>query len=244
MVALLGPSDAGQPADIDRGASRMTTRVGTNDAGLRAVSDRLESAPAEEIVRWAVAEFGTGLTLAASFQDCVLIDIATRIDAGIDVVFLDTHFHFDETLAYADQVRRRYGLQLRVMDPTVPLGAWPCGTERCCQTRKVEPLDRALEGRSAWMSGLRRAETPERSRAPVVATDARRGIVKINPLASWTDVQVEEYVSGHDLPVHPLSRQGYPSIGCAPTTTRVEPGLPPRSGRWAGSSTTECGIHG
>ncbi|HEY4927790.1 MAG TPA: phosphoadenylyl-sulfate reductase [Acidimicrobiales bacterium] len=244
MIELLGPMDVDRPGDGDRRTiSSMATPMGMDDAELCAVAVRLDSAPAEEIVEWAVSEFGGGLSLAASFQDCVLIDIATRVDASIDVVFLDTHFHFDETMAYADDVRRRYGLRLRVMDPTVPLGAWPCGTEGCCQMRKVDPLDRALDGRPAWMSGLRRVETRERLHAPVVAVDARRGIVKINPLATWTDDQVEDYVSAHDLPVHPLKRQGYPSIGCAPMTTRVEPGLPPRSGRWAGSVTTECGIH-
>jgi phosphoadenosine phosphosulfate reductase len=244
MVELMGPVDIDHRGSVDcRETSCGSGPVGTCEAEIGVVSTRLDSAPAEEIVQWAVTEFGNGLTLAASFQDCVLIDIATRVDPDIDVVFLDTHFHFDETLTYADEVRRRYGLHLRVMDPTVPLGAWPCGTDRCCQTRKVEPLDRALEGRSAWMSGLRRVETEERSQAPVVAVDVRRGMVKINPLANWTDDQVEDYVSAHELPVHPLRQQGYPSIGCAPMTSRVEPGRFPRSGRWAGLTTTECGIH-
>ena len=110
--------------------------------------------------------------------------------------------------------------------------------------RKVEPLDRALEGKAAWMTGLRRVEAPTRANAPIVALDLGRGLVKVNPLATWTDDDVDGYIADHDLPVHPLADQGYPSIGCWPCSRPVGNGEDPRAGRWAGTGKTECGLHG
>lgn len=205
----------------------------------------LEHAAAESVISWAHRRFGDGLVLTASMQDCVLIDIAVRVVPAIEVVFLDTGFHFDETLAYADEVRRRYALNLRVVRPEVPRAdQWRVDPDGCCGARKVAPLGRALEGRQAWATGLRRAESPLRSSTPVVAWDERRGLLKLSPLASWSDAAVAAYQALHGLPVHPLSARGYPSIGCAPCTRAVAPGEDARAGRWAGTGKTECGLHG
>jgi len=204
----------------------------------------LRHAPAEEVARWALDRFGTTLTLTASFQDVVLVDLARQLRPDVEVVFLDTGAHFDETLAFVRSVAARFSLNLTVLGPGDGAAAWPCGSERCCQVRKVEPLRRHLADRQAWMTGLRRVETPARAGAPVVGFDASFGVVKVNPLATWDDAQVAAYVARRALPVHPLVQQGYRSIGCAPTTRPVADGQDPRAGRWAGLAKTECGLHG
>lgn len=212
-------------------------------AELAELSSELEDAPASASVRWAWKTFGDGVVLASSFQDCVLLDIAVAEAPDIEIIFLDTGFHFPETLEYVELVRRRYDLNLRVMRPEVGRDVLPCGTDGCCQVRKVEPLGRALEGKQAWMTGLRRADAATRSEAPIIGFDPARGLVKINPLATWTDQDVAGYVADHNLPVHPLTQRGYLSIGCAPTTQPPLDPDDPRSGRWAGSDKTECGLH-
>lgn len=213
-----------------------------DDAALARLAVTFEGAPPADVVRWAVDAFGPRLCLAASMTDAVLVDIATRVDPALDVVFIDTGLHFPETLETAERVRRRYRLNLRVVrvvEPEVPFPvADPVG---CCSAAKVEALDRALEGRLAWMSGLRRAESAARAGAPVVGRDSR-GLVKVNPLAGWGDADVAAYVAAHDVPVNPLVARGYPSIGCWPCTRPVAPGADPRSGRWQGAR-TECGLH-
>lgn len=217
--------------------------VDLTDADLATLSATFEATPADEIVRWAVDAFGTSLCLAASMADAVLIDVATRVDPSIEVVFLDTQYHFPETLATAQRVQERYKLELRVLTPDrEPDDLWRTDTAGCCDARKVQPMARHLAKRSAWMSGLRRAESDERRAAPIVERDSR-GLVKINPLATWTDDQVDAYIAERDVPVNPLLFDGYPSIGCWPCTQRVAAGEDPRSGRWAGSSKTECGLH-
>ncbi|MGH9182598.1 MAG: phosphoadenylyl-sulfate reductase [Acidimicrobiales bacterium] len=211
---------------------------------LAAAARSLEGAPAAEVVSWAWQRFGSGLVLAASFQDCVLIDVVASAAPEVEVVFLDTQYHFPETLAYLDEVRDRYDLSLSVVRPEVePDDRWRTDPEGCCRVRKSEPLSRALAARTAWMSGLRRVETPARSNAPVVGYDSARGVVKVNPIAAWTDDDVADYARRHRLPVHPLAGQGYVSIGCWPCTRAVADGEDPRAGRWAGTDRTECGLH-
>ena len=213
------------------------------DAELAELSDDFERLPASKIVQWAVDHFAPHLALTASMTDAVLIDIATRVEPGIEVVFIDTGYHFPETLETVDAVRRRYGLNLRMMTvaPHAP-ELWKADPENCCSAVKVGQLDRALEGKAAWMSGLRRAEADTRVRAPIVARDLR-GLVKVNPLATWSDLDVAEYVRDHDVPVNPLLARGYASIGCMPCTRPVLDGEHPRAGRWAESGRTECGLH-
>jgi phosphoadenosine phosphosulfate reductase len=214
-----------------------------NRSGLADLSARFERAPASTVVRWAWDRYGDGLVLASSFQDCVLIDVAVSVAPEVEVVFLDTGFHFPETLDYVETVRRRYDLNLRVVEPEPEARDWPCGTDRCCELRKVAPLARVLEGRPAWVTGLRRVEAATRTEAPLVGWDESRGMVKVNPLAAWSDLDVAGYTADHDLPVHPLTSRGYLSIGCAPTTRPVLPGEDARAGRWAGTDKTECGLH-
>ncbi|HVA43540.1 MAG TPA: phosphoadenylyl-sulfate reductase [Acidimicrobiales bacterium] len=214
-----------------------------DEAELAEISERFETASASAVMRWARDRFGASLVLASSFQDSVLIDVAVRQFPEIDVVFLDTGFHFPETLDYVETVRQRYDLNLRVIGPTLGPDEWPCGTDRCCELRKVAPLARALEGREAWMTGLRRTEAATRAEAPIVGRDEARGLIKVNPLATWSDQDVSGYVIEHGLPVHPLTNRGFASIGCAPTTRAVLPGEDPRAGRWSGTDKTECGIH-
>jgi len=210
---------------------------------LAQVSERLETEGASKAMSWAVAQFPQGLVLTASFQDSVLIDVAVQVDPAIRVVFLDTGFHFPETLAYVEAVRSRYRLRLDIVGPGPDAAPWPCGSEQCCRYRKMLPLQRILDDAGAWVTGIRRAEAPGRTEARMVAFDHDRGVVKVNPLAGWTDADVEQYQVDHDLLVHPLVAKGYRSIGCAPTTVPVLPGDDARSGRWRGSAKTECGLH-
>jgi len=221
----------------------VTTATQFTEEELAAISDSFETAPASKVVRWAVETFGDDLCIAASFQDAVLIDVATRVKPDIEVVFIDTGDHFPETYATVEQVRARYDLNLRIMrvpEPETPFHI--VDPVRCCSDAKVAALEEALSGKAAWLSGLRRAEASTRADAPIVSLD-KRGLVKVNPLATWSDLDVTGYVAANDVPYNPLLDQGYPSIGCMPTTKPVEPGADPRSGRWAGSDKTECGLH-
>lgn len=213
------------------------------DDDLAALSARFEGATASEIVTWAADTFGESLAVAASMEDAVLIDVASRVRPGIDVVFVDTGYHFPETLATAERVSRRYPIELRVVRDESPTDdLWRTSVDACCAARKVAPFDTALRGYTAWMSGLRRSDSPERASAPIVTRDGR-GLISIRPLANWDDATTDAYIAASDVVLNPLLFDGYPSIGCAPCTNRVAPGEDPRSGRWAGSGKTECGLN-
>ena len=223
----------------------MTDVVATPDlAELAAVSHRFERAAPAEVVAWAAERFGDSLTVAASFEDAVLVHIAASAKPDIEILFLDTQYHFAETLWFVEEVRRRYGLNLKVVEPLVePDNRWQRDVTSCCGVRKVEPLNRALTGKQAWITGLKRTDAPTRAQAPIVSWDVQRGMVKVNALATWTPLDLAVYAAEHDLPAHPLAERGYPSIGCWPCTKPVAPGDDPRSGRWAGLDKTECGLH-
>ena len=222
----------------------MTTRQATySSEQLYEISEGFEAATPGQIVRWATTTFGRDLVLACSFQDIVLLDIAVGIDPGIEVIFLDTEAHFPETLDYVDLVTKRYGLNLTVTKPGPEAAATPCGAEGCCKVRKVAPLKEALVGKAAWLTSVKRVDAVTRSVTPIVSFDENFGLIKINPLATWTDDDVAAYEATHDLPIHPLIPQGYLSIGCAPTTRPVAPGEDPRAGRWSDSDKIECGLH-
>ena len=212
-------------------------------AEIDEAATRFDKADPVQIIEWTVRRFPGGAALAASFQDAALLDMAVSVDPSIEVIFLDTGFHFPETLAYVERLRKRYDLNLVVTHPEVPLDEFPCGSPRCCELRKVVPLAKALRGHGAWITGLKRVDTPERAEAPVIAWDPSRNMVKVNPVAAWDDDDVDEYVASHELPRHPLYYVGYVSIGCAPTTVPVTEGHHPREGRWAGTDKTECGLH-
>jgi phosphoadenosine phosphosulfate reductase len=213
------------------------------DAELAELNDEFERLPASKIVQWSIDNFSPHLCLTASMTDAVLIDIAVKIDPHIEVVFIDTGYHFPETLQTVERVRRRYGLNLRMM--TVQPHdeeLWKVDPQNCCSSVKVGQLDRALLGKAAWMSGLRRSEAITRQDAPILARDLR-GLVKVNPIANWTDDDVAGYVADHGVPVNPLLERGYLSIGCMPCTVPAVNVGDPRSGRWVGRDKTECGLH-
>ena len=212
----------------------------------------LADAPAQEILRWAGDTFGDGLVVAASMQDTVLVHLASQVVPGVQVVFLDTGYHFPETLATRDRVAREYPVRLLDITPRQTVAEQDAqygpklhdrDPDLCCALRKTHPLDEALDGRAAWATGLRRAESASRANTPVVSFDDRRDLIKLAPLAAWTDDEVDAYVREHDVIMNPLLSQGYPSIGCAPCTRRVLAGEDARAGRWAGTGKTECGIH-
>lgn len=210
---------------------------------VESLNAHFEHEPAEAIVAWAVDTFGDRLAVASSFEDAVLVDLAVKAAPGIEVLFVDTGEHFPETLATVDEARRRYGLNLKVARVERPPCPFPVlDPVNCCSAAKVAALDAALDGKGAWMSGLRRSDAPSRADAPIVGLDRRR-LVKINPLANWSDDDVDRYVEDNDVLYNPLLDRGYLSIGCAPCTRPVAPGEHPRAGRWAGTDKTECGLH-
>jgi phosphoadenosine phosphosulfate reductase len=222
--------------------TRMAENV-PSTADLADLSEDFETAPASAVIGWAVETFGSDLVLAASFENVVLIDLATRIAPAIEVIFLDTEAHFPETLDFVDTVRARYDLNLTVTKPGPEAAAHPCGSEQCCQFRKVAPLRRAVQGKRAWLTSLKRDDGPTRADAPIVSWDTAFGLVKVNPLATWTSADIASYLADHQLPVHPLTARGYRSIGCAPTTRPVADGEDARAGRWVGLDKSECGLH-
>jgi phosphoadenosine phosphosulfate reductase len=216
------------------------------------VGAELELAPAENIIEWAVATFGERFCITSSMGDAVLAHLAGKVAPGIDVVFLDTGYHFVETIGTRDAVAATMPVNLLTITPVQSVAEqdaaygkdlYKTDPDLCCALRKVQPLTDALREYDAWATGLRRAETHNRVIAPVVGWDARKGKVKVSPLARWSDDDVQRYIADNGVLVNPLVYDGYPSIGCAPCTRRVAPGDDPRSGRWAGTNKTECGIH-
>lgn len=236
-----------------------TTNIGVrrSDDELRALVDeaapRLAEATAEEALRWAVETFGDGLIVASNMQDAVLVDLAAKAKPGVDVLFLETGYHFAETLGTRDAVAQVYGVRIVNAEPDQTVAEQDASEgprlyerdpNRCCFLRKVVPLRRTLSRYEAWVTGVRRVEAPTRANTPIVTWDDRNGLVKINPLAAWSDEDMDNYITEHDVLVNPLVPAGYPSIGCQPCTSKPAPGADPRSGRWAGTAKTECGLHG
>jgi phosphoadenosine phosphosulfate reductase len=212
----------------------------------------LEGASAQDVLRWAVDAFGDRFVIASSMGDGLLAHLAGSVASGVDVLFLDTGYHFAETLGTRDAVAQVYDVNVRTMLPLLTVAQqdaqhgerlYERDPNACCALRKVEPLARGLEPYDAWASGIRRDEAATRRDIGVVEWDAKRSMVKVNPIAAWTAADVDAYVAEHGVLVNPLAYDGYPSIGCAPCTRRVAPGEDPRSGRWAGTSKTECGLH-
>ncbi len=210
-----------------------------------AAADRdLAHAAPSEVIDWAIRRFDGNVAMACSFEDVALLDLVLQRAPGLEVILLDTGFLFDETLQFAMTFCEARGVNLRVTTPPAEAEAWPCGTARCCELRKVVPLAGALEGRAAWFTSLKRVDGPSRADIPVVGWDERFGLVKCNPLATWTDDDLEWYLKAHELPEHPLWAKGYASIGCAPVTRPPAPGESRRAGRWSGTDKEECGLHG
>ncbi|MCI4343675.1 MAG: phosphoadenylyl-sulfate reductase [Thermoplasmata archaeon] len=218
----------------------------------------LEGRPAHEIVRWAIDRFGDGLVIGSSFgkDSLVIVDIARKVRPQIPVLFLETGYHFAETLQFRDRLRVEGKMNIVDVRPdlTVEQQNQAFGSnlfarepDQCCEMRKVAPLRRALAGRRAWMTGVRRSQHPARAGTPVVEwqeiSDGGEGLFKVNPLVTWPLSEVDAYLELHDLPRHPLWSKGYPSVGCEPCTVPVSAGEPERAGRWKGQGKIECGIH-
>jgi phosphoadenosine phosphosulfate reductase len=225
-------------------------------ADLRALADdadeRLAGASAAEIVSWARDAFADALVVASSMADTHLVHLAQAAAPGIDVIFLDTGYHFAETVGTRDAVAHAYAVNLISITPrqTVAQQDAEFGArlherdpDRCCALRKVEPLERGLKPYTAWINGMRREESPTRAGVRVVDYDAKRNMVKISPLAAWTQDDVDAYVADNSVLINPLFLDGYTSIGCEPCTRRPLPGEDARAGRWAGLAKTECGLH-
>ncbi len=232
------------------------TAVTRSETELKELAERgaaeLAGAGAEELLRWTDENFGNGYIVASNMQDAVLVEMAAKVRPGVDVLFLDTGYHFVETIGTRDAVEAVYDVRVVNVTPEnsvtrqdelfgKDLFARDAGA--CCRMRKVEPLGKALSNYSAWVTGIRRVEAPTRANAPLISWDAAFGLVKINPIAAWTDEDMQAYIDTNGILVNPLVYEGYPSIGCAPCTSKPVEGADPRSGRWAGQSKTECGLH-
>lgn len=236
----------------------MTTELAEklSEDELRAIAARgaaeLDGASATELLQWTEDTFGSNYIVASNMQDAVLVHLAAQIRAGVDVLFLDTGYHFAETIGTRDAVEAVYGVNVinarpehTVAEQDQLLGKDLFAREpnECCRLRKVVPLQKSLAGYNAWVTGIRRVEAPTRANAPLISFDEAFGLVKINPIAPWSDDEMQDYIATHGILVNPLVEEGYPSIGCAPCTRKPEPGADPRSGRWAGLAKTECGLH-
>ncbi len=234
----------------------MTTRMNLSVDELKAIAERgareLDGADAAELLAWTEREFGNDYIVASNMQDAVLVHLAAQVHPGIDVLFLETGYHFAETIGTRDAVEAVYGVKIvnARAELTVPQQDALEGKDlfarepnRCCAMRKVAPLKKELANYSAWVTGIRRVESPTRANAPLISFDDGFGLVKINPIAAWSDEDMQNYIDEHSILVNPLVDEGYPSIGCAPCTVKPAPGTDPRSGRWAGKAKTECGLH-
>ena len=209
-------------------------------------------ATAEQVLAWGAATFGRGLIVASNMQDAALIDLAAQALPGVDVLFLETGYHFPETLGTRDAVAALYDVSIvnaeaehsvAEQDSLLGKDLFARDPDRCCHLRKVVPLQNTLGRYDAWVTGVRRVEAPTRANTPLVTYDEKNGLVKLNPLAAWSDEQMQSYIDEHHVLVNPLVAEGYPSIGCRTCTIKPLPGADPRSGRWAGRGKTECGLH-
>ncbi len=253
-----GADDEAEPAAAPLAPPPVTRRVpeATDDyfAYLREVSERLETATPAEIIRWAVAEFYPKLTMATAFgpEGMVILHSLAEIEPKVPVFNLDTGYQFKETLELRDRVLARYGIdvELRRPDTTVeeyekqhggPL--YTTKPDQCCFDRKIKTLQRSAIGMYAWMSGIRRDQSSDRAKAPIVGWDKKFGLVKVSPLANSTKSDVWKLITDEDIPYNPLHDQGYTSIGCFPCTRAVMFGEDERAGRWSGFAKTECGLH-
>jgi phosphoadenosine phosphosulfate reductase len=248
-------------------ATRLTRQAQTTPGGARqpgaeeaarlerlatVAARELADAPAPDVIAWAAETFGDRVCITSSMTDAVLVHLAAAVKPGIHVIFLDTGYHFPETIGTRDAVAATYDINLINVTPSrtvaeqdAELGPRLYGRnpDLCCYLRKVVPLERALDPYDAWITGVRREETAARSDTQVVEWDTKRAMVKVNPIAGWTQDQVDAYIADNGVLVNPLVDEGYPSIGCATCTMPVKPGSDPRSGRWAGTGKSECGLH-
>ncbi|KFG01263.1 phosphoadenosine phosphosulfate reductase [Streptomyces scabiei] len=241
------PDAAEQDATDPEAAKRAELKALAEQAGRD-----LEDASALEILQWAVDTFGKRFCVTSSMEDAVVAHLASRARPGVDVVFLDTGYHFPETIGTRDAVEAVMDVNVITITPRQTVAEQDAeygpklhdrDPDLCCFLRKVKPLEEGLTRFDAWATGLRRDESESRANTPVVGWDDKRGKVKISPIARWTQDDVDAYVTEHGVLTNPLLMDGYTSVGCAPCTRRVAPGEDARAGRWAGNAKTECGLH-
>jgi len=234
-----------------------TAHIARTDDELKELAERagrdLEDSSALEILQWAVDTFGDGFCVTSSMEDAVVAHLASRVRKGVDVVFLDTGYHFPETIGTRDAVGAVMDVNVITLTPRQTVAEQDAeygpklhdrDPDLCCKLRKVQPLERGLTAYQAWATGLRRDESPTRANTPVVGWDEKRRKVKVSPIARWTQDDVDAYVLEHGVLTNPLLMDGYASVGCEPCTRRVLEGEDARAGRWAGRAKTECGLHG
>ena len=217
--------------------------------------ESFEEASPQEILRWAVEEYGEGLAVAVSFggpSGYVLLDMLAGIDRNARFYYLDTGLLFEETYAHIARVEAHYGivatrvqarLSLSAQEATLGAALWERDPDLCCKLRKLEPQAAFLKDYRAWVSGIRRDQSSQRSHVPIVSRDERFGLIKINPLATWSESMVWTYIAAHNVPYNALHDRGYRSIGCKTCTVATKAAEPARAGRWAGFAKTECGLH-
>lgn len=236
------------------------------ESKLRELAERgakeLDGASAIDLLRWTERNFGgvngprgaatCRYVVASNMQDAVLVDLAAKVRPGVPVLFLDTGYHFAETIGTRDAAEAVYDIHLLNVTPELTVAEqdellgkdlFVRDPNECCRLRKVVPLSKALSSYDAWVTGIRRVEAPTRADAPLIGFDEAFKLVKINPLAAWSDQDMADYIAENNVLVNPLVEEGYPSIGCAPCTAKPAPDSDPRSGRWQGQSKTECGLH-
>lgn len=232
-------TDVMSDIDLQQLAERGAAELGPNASAI-------------DLLRWTDENFSGNYVVASNMQDAVLVDMAAKVRPGVDVLFLDTGYHFAETIGTRDAVQAVYDVNVVNVTPerTVAEQEALLGKDlfarvpnECCRLRKVEPLTKALSGYSAWVTGIRRVEAPTRANAPLISWDRAFGLVKINPIAAWSDDDMQAYIAANGVLVNPLVDEGYPSIGCAPCTAKPIEGADPRSGRWQGLNKIECGLH-
>ncbi|WP_202080076.1 phosphoadenylyl-sulfate reductase [Caldalkalibacillus salinus] len=221
---------------------------------ITALAQEYESQSPEAILSWAVKTLGNRCTLACSFgaEDVVLLDMLMNINSEAPVFYLDTDKHFPETYQTRDKLSEKYGVSFIQVKPALTLKEqrlrhgdklWETNPDLCCQIRKVEPLKETLNKYDAWVTGIRREQSWTRRHSKKVEWDEKFGLLKLNPLADWSEEDIWTYIEQHDVPYNPLHDQNYPSIGCSVCTRPVQDGQDPRSGRWGGYQKTECGLH-
>jgi phosphoadenosine phosphosulfate reductase len=224
-------------------------------AEIAAAGDRLERSTPQEILRWAIDEFGDRLTIATGFgaEGMALIEMAVKINQNPNVFFIDTGFLFPETYELRRRMEQRYGIEIKAFQTELTPAdqdqhygprLWASDPDLCCRIRKLEPLGDALRGRSAWVTAIRRDQAATRAGSRAIEWDYKWRLVKVNPLVRWTKREVWSYIAKNDVPYNPLHDEGYPSIGCTHCTRAVRDGEDERAGRWSGHQKTECGLHG
>jgi phosphoadenosine phosphosulfate reductase len=230
----------------------LATEVDLRALAERGAEELGPDATAQQVLAWAAETFGNRLIVASNMQDAVLVELAAKARPGVDILFLDTGYHFAETIGTRDAVETVYDVRIvnatpehtvAEQDSLLGKDLFARDPNQCCALRKVAPLQNTHAGYDAWVTGVRRVEAPTRANTPLVTYDEKFGLVKINPIAAWTDEEMDAYIAEHNVLVNPLVAEGYPSIGCAPCTAKPAPGADKRSGRWAGTGKIECGLH-